>query len=538
MARGSNFYYQGDQQLGSALGATLGRALFGDPEAAARLALRKSQMDNYSAQAEEARSHAGLYGAQTEDQQARTGYRQQFGQLGQTFQQFAGAPAPAAPAAPQPPAADGIVAPGNIDIHNRPVVHNPDGTISTVRSISIGTDKGEVLIPTVVNGRVVSNDEAIQHYKQTGEHLGIFKTPAAATAYAQSLHNEQAQEYAPDAPHPDQAGLARALIPLIMAAGGAQENPNIGDMVGGVTAILGDDGMARRGMVAQGHTPGKEFALTPERADDIAKQGYDADYRKGTAEATINHATDIPVANIRAGADLGVARINHATDIPVAEIQAGAKRDVASLGKTVGFSLVSDVLPGARLTGPRAGERDTEQNKAVGGADHSYHLPGDGVEAFDIQPGTGARTFADAYAAMRAKYGGRLVEAKDETNRPGHGPHWHFAIADAPGGKAAAGKAPKAVSAASNKMLEAELKKQITTAGMNVTPGAMADIRASVANDFQRTGNAAESVKNVIQRVKERVASAGAPPVAGAQKASDGQWYVKRGGQFYRVDAG
>jgi hypothetical protein len=459
MPRGSNFYYAGDQQLGAGLGATLGRALFGDPEAAAQLALRKAQAGEYAAQTEEARAHAGLYGSQQADQDVRTGYRRQFGSLGQTFQQIAGAGAPVASAVPDLP--PGVApAPGQPD----PLAVQPPA-------------------------------------------------PAVDTNTA----------------------LARAIIPMIMAAGGTQENPNIGDMVGGVTAMLGNDELARRGMIAGGHTPDKDFALTSGRADQIAQDGYDAAFRKGTAEATINHANDIPVAVANHANDIPVARVNHESDIPVAEIQAGARRDVASLGKTVGFSLVSDVLPGARMT---SGERDPGHNADVGGAAHSYHLPGDGVEAFDIQPGTGARNFADAYAAMRAKYGGRLVEAIDETNRPGHGPHWHFAIADAPGGKAAAAKPPKAVSAASNKMLEAELTTQLKNAGMNIDDGAMANIRASVSNDFQRTGNAAESVRNVLQRVRERVASAGAPPVEGAQKAPDGHWYVKRGGQFFRVDAG
>jgi hypothetical protein len=88
-----------------------------------------------------------------------------------------------------------MIAPGNIDLFNRPQVRNEDGSISTLHSISIDEDGHSVLIPTVIGNQVVPTDAAVAHYRKTGQHLGKFLDYMAADAHSQRLHLGQARRY-------------------------------------------------------------------------------------------------------------------------------------------------------------------------------------------------------------------------------------------------------------------------------------------------------------------------------------------------------
>lgn len=85
---------------------------------------------------------------------------------------------------------------GNIDLMHRPVVENKDGTISTVKSMSINEDGQEILIPMISpSGTSLTEEGAIALYHRTGKHLGKFRSPDEANDFAARLHEQQERVY-------------------------------------------------------------------------------------------------------------------------------------------------------------------------------------------------------------------------------------------------------------------------------------------------------------------------------------------------------
>jgi hypothetical protein len=96
--------------------------------------------------------------------------------------------------------ARGQIQQGNINLRNRPKVRNADGSISTVRSVSFEENGISIVLPTVIRnpdgtGKIVSDKQAWDHYRRTGEHLGKFNNSRDADRFSQTLHQQQERMY-------------------------------------------------------------------------------------------------------------------------------------------------------------------------------------------------------------------------------------------------------------------------------------------------------------------------------------------------------
>ena len=156
----------------------------------------------------------------------------------------------------------GLLTPGNIDLSKRKVVENADGSFSTVISASFEIEGKVVLLPTLdPNGKQMTNDETVARYEQTGEHLGIFKTEADATAAAKKISKGQ-----------------ESLNPKKGARGAPQSSPVPKESTDQMRGAIADLEKAVRTM------PGKDPVIVgPRKAGESA-----ADYLKRWNEAHKN----------------------------------------------------------------------------------------------------------------------------------------------------------------------------------------------------------------------------------------------------------
>lgn len=92
---------------------------------------------------------------------------------------------------------NGLLQPGNIDYaREQGPVFNPDGSVSTVKSMVFGTDNGSVIAPTVYGGLHHSMDEAKRRYIDTGKHMGVFENDRMALEAEKILHAQEVKRIA------------------------------------------------------------------------------------------------------------------------------------------------------------------------------------------------------------------------------------------------------------------------------------------------------------------------------------------------------
>jgi hypothetical protein len=82
----------------------------------------------------------------------------------------------------------GLLEEGTVNLADRQRIPHPDGTYSSMRAKSFPVGGREVLVPIIdPDGNGLSDKAAVERFVATGEHLGVFKDPNAATAYAKRL---------------------------------------------------------------------------------------------------------------------------------------------------------------------------------------------------------------------------------------------------------------------------------------------------------------------------------------------------------------
>lgn len=310
----------------------------------------------------------------------------------------------------------------------------------------------------------------------------------------------------PPRQNPDEA--FRAGLPMFVATLGQMQGDKVdtSETVGTMASFASGDEMARRGLVAQGHTPGKDFAITPERADQLAANGYKADQDQAFGVARINNESDIPVAQIRAGATVQAAGLRADGTVRAAGVR--------SAGPAPGFDVIQRSFPGISMN---SGARSVEHNRQVGGSPGSYHTgAAPGVMAYDFNaiPGMSIEQVA---AKVEADSGGtiQVVEMRDERGRVGPNGKklggYHLALRfTTPQTRWGAGggpkplAAPKAVPAAQIGVIDKTITDYFAAANIKLPPASQNAVRSLAIKRFRETGDPVGSAMWAINYLGEQ----------------------------------
>lgn len=308
-----------------------------------------------------------------------------------------------------------------------------------------------------------------------------------------------------------QAGLP-ALMAAFAQAKGDKVDPNA--IIGGLAAMMGNDEFARRGMIAQGHTPSDDFALTTDRADAIsARDAAESKDEKLSVEriqsSDRRYSTDVGATTARRGQDIRSSDTRRGQDI--ASDDRNAKLDAS------GYDRGGAIALGNTLGTVTSTVRSEQHNKDVGGVGNSYHLASRGGRGIDVARRKGV-THAQVVQAYR-NAGYTILEQLDE------GDHSHLALAGGPnptggkgGGKGSKSLVPKTVNAATAKTIDKEIEAQLAARRWNAEGKALSDIRISAQKNYQRGGSPAEAVSSALEVVAARMKGGAAPAKAAAAK--------------------
>ena len=88
--------------------------------------------------------------------------------------------------------------PATISHDNRPMVPTKDGKgYSTELNMIVEYDGLHYIVPTIVDGKVLTEEEAADHFEKTGEHFGAYKTREEALKAERIQHDQTAKKYDP-----------------------------------------------------------------------------------------------------------------------------------------------------------------------------------------------------------------------------------------------------------------------------------------------------------------------------------------------------